>query len=70
MVLAFHNLLIFINFHNLKRFTVHFNPGILISKLHVLIFIKFKNLRTIRKLIACENFQDYSIAGLLSNGLT
>ena len=45
-------------FRNLERFTVHFKPGILISKL--LIFIISKNLRTIRKLIAYENFQDYS----------
>ena len=29
---------VYINFHNLERFTVHFNPGILISKL--IIFIK------------------------------
>ena len=48
-----------INFHNLDHFAVHFNPGIPISKL--LIFINSKNLRTIRKLIAFENFQDYSI---------
>ena len=47
-----------INFHNLERFTEHFNPGILISKL--LIFINSKNLRTIRKLIANEYFQNYS----------
>ena len=37
---------------------MHFNHGILISKL--LIFINSKNLRTIRKLIAYENFEDYS----------
>ena len=42
-----------------------FNPGILISKL--LIFINSKNLRTIRKLIACKNFQDYSISTDLSH---
>ena len=47
------------NFHNLERFTVHFNPGTLNSKL--LIFINSKNLRTTRKLITYENFQDYSI---------
>ena len=33
-------------------------PGILISKLWI--FINHNNLRTIRKLIAYENFQDYS----------
>ena len=55
MILAFHKLLIFITW---ERFTVHFNPGTLNSKL--LIFINSKNLRTIRKLIAYENFQDYS----------
>ena len=37
---------------------MHFNPENLISKL--LILVNFKNLRTIRKLIAYENFQDYS----------
>ena len=37
---------------------VHFNRGTRTSKL--LIFINSKNLRTIRKLIAYENFQDYS----------
>ena len=36
----------------------HFNPGNLLSKL--LIFINSKNLRTIRKLVAYGNFQDYS----------
>ena len=37
---------------------MHFNTGKLLSKL--LFFINSKNLRTIRKLIAYENFQDYS----------
>ena len=55
MILAFHNKAI--NFHNLERFRVHFKPGILISKL--LIFINSKNLRTMRKLMAYENFQEY-----------
>ena len=57
MILAFH--IKAINFHNLERFTVRFNPGIPISKL--LIFINSKNLRTERKLIVHENFQDYSM---------
>ena len=62
MILAFH-IYKAINFHNLERFTVHFNPGTLNSKL--LIFINSKNLRTIRKLIAYENFQDYSMQNQL-----
>ena len=57
MILAFH--IKAINNHNLERFTLHFNPGILISNL--LIFINPKNLRTIRKLVAYESFHDYSI---------
>ena len=31
------------NFHNLERFTVHFNPGILLSKLNFHKFQEFKN---------------------------
>ena len=42
----------------LERFTVHCNPENSISKL--LILVNSKNLRTIRKLIAYENFQVYS----------
>ena len=51
----------FTNFHKWERtcFTVHFIPGKLISKL--LIFINSKNLRTIRKLTAYENFQDCAL---------
>ena len=56
MILAFHKPLIFTTGGH--GFTVHFNLGKFISKL--LIFINSENLRTIRKLIAYENFQDYS----------
>ena len=53
-ILAFHKLLIFITWIVLQ-YTLILEY---ISKL--LIFINSKNLRTIRKLIAYENFQDYS----------
>ena len=58
MILAFRKLLIFIS-GSVSQYTLIL--GNLISKL--LISINPKNLRTIRKLTAYENFQDYSISG-------
>ena len=43
---------------------MHFNPGNLNSNL--LIFLSSKNLRTIRKMFAYKNFQEYSTCLLLA----
>ena len=53
-ILAFHKLLIFISW-SVSQYTL------ILKTSKLLILVNSKNLRTLRKLIAYENFQDYSM---------